>query len=233
MKKSEMIPTHTRVWIWDTEDLETGSAQLVNPLLQVVACLKSGSHLCAVHGGILGHVLGVLPLEELDAVLGVRSTAEVAVGSGLLVLWLTEGQGHGNGTWTAVELDLQDVGDVIGSQLAALGAVGLDEERQRLGNTDGVRELDEAALGEAALHNGLGHLTADVCCRAVHLGGVLAGEGTTTVGTPATVGVNDDLTASETTIALGATNGELARWVDVVDGVVVKVLGGHDLADDV
>merc|ERR1711939_1063824 len=191
MKKSEMIPTHTRVWIWDTEDLETGSAQSVNPLLQVVACLECGSHLCAVHGGILLHVLGVLPLKELDAVLGVRSTAEVAVGGGLLVLWLTEDQGHGNGTWTAVELDLQDVSDVIGSQLAALGAVGLDEERQRLGHTDGVRELDQAALGKATLHNRLGHLTADVCGRAVHLGRVLAGEGTTTVGTPATVGVND------------------------------------------
>merc|ERR1719488_169626 len=143
-----MIPTHTRVWIWDTEDLETGSTQLVNPLLQVVACLECSSHLCTVHGGILAHVLGVLPLKELDAILGVRSTAKVAVGSGLLVLWLAEGQGHGNGSRAAVELDLQDVGDVIRSQLAALGAVGLDEERQRLGHTNGVRELDQAALGE-------------------------------------------------------------------------------------
>merc|ERR1719326_2001466 len=192
----------------------------VNPLLQVVACLECSSHLIAVHGGILGHVLGVLPLEELDAVLGVRSTAKVAVCSGLLVLWLAECQGHGNGARAAVELDLEDVGDVIRSQLAAPGAVGLDEERQRLGNTDGGRELDQAALGEAALHNGLGHLTADVCGRAIHLGGVLAGEGTATVGTPAAVGVNDDLAASEAGITLRTADDELAGWVDVVVSVV-------------
>ena len=50
---------------------------------------------------------------------------------------------------------------------------------------------------------------------AVHLGGVLAREGATTVGSPASVGVNDDLPAGEACVALRTTDDELAGGVDV------------------
>jgi hypothetical protein len=53
--------------------------------------------------------------------------------------------------------------------------------------------LHKCALAETALHNRLGHLPADVGCRAVHLGGVFPGERTTTVSTPASIGVDDNL----------------------------------------
>merc|ERR1711972_1168339 len=49
----------------------------VNPLCQVVAALERRRHLLGRHALVLGHVLGVLPLEELDAVLGVWLTAKV------------------------------------------------------------------------------------------------------------------------------------------------------------
>ncbi len=69
------------------------------------------------------------------------------------------------------------------------------------------------------------------------------------MGTPASVCVDNDLAASQTSITLNqakeeisnhetssmialshlwATNDEAARGVHVVDGVVVKVLGGND-----
>merc|ERR1712019_65429 len=196
----------------------------INPLLQEIAGLERSTHLSGIHGSILGHVLGVLPLEELDAILGVRLTAEVAVCGSLLVLGLAKGQLHRNGTRSCIALNLQHVGDVVSSELAALGAIGLDEEGQWLGNTNGVRELNQAALGQTTLHNRLGHLTAVVCRRAIHLGGVLAGEGTATVGTPAAVSVNDDLAAGEASIALGTTNDELAG----LDGAILllHVLNG-------
>ena len=94
-------------------------------------------------------------------------------------------------------------------------AVGVDEDRQWLSDTNGVRELDKAAAGKAGSDKGLGDPASGVSRRAVDLGEVLAGEGTSTVGTPTTVGVDDDLTASETGITLGTTNDEAARGLDL------------------
>lgn len=52
------------------------------------------------------------------------------------------------------------------------------------------------------------------------------------MSTPSSVGVDNDLSASDTGITLGTTNDESARGLDVVDGLVVKELGGDDLLDD-
>lgn len=61
----------------------------------------------------------------------------------------------------------------------------------------------------------LGDPAGKVGSRAVDLAVVLAGEGTTTVSTPATVGVNDDLAASETGVTLRTTNDEVAGRLDL------------------
>merc|ERR1719229_37268 len=176
---------------------KTRRGSSINPLGQIVAGLELRRDLLRGHALVLGQVLGVLPFEKLDTLLSIRLTAKVAVRRGLLVLGLTESQGLGDGTRAAIECDLDDVRDVVRCQGALLGAVGLHEKRKRLRHTDGIRELDQGALAEAAPHHGLGHLPADVRRGAVHLRGVLAGEGAAAVGPPATVRVNDDLTAGE------------------------------------
>merc|ERR1712050_541214 len=78
----------------------------VDPLGQVVAGLERRRHLLRAHALVLGEVLGVLPLEELDAVLRVCLTTEVAVRRSLLVLGLAQRQGLRDGAWPAVELHL-------------------------------------------------------------------------------------------------------------------------------
>ena len=50
---------------------------------------------------------------------------------------------------------------------------------------------------------------------------------------PATVSIDDDLAASKASISVQAANDKLARWVEVVNGVVVEVLCGDDLVDHV
>merc|ERR1719183_921143 len=117
----------------------------IDPLREEVAGSEFRRHVGRGHGRVLAQVLGVLPLKEFDAVLGVRLTAEVAVCGGLLVFGLPERERLCNGAWPAVEVDLHDVGDVRGSQPALLRAVGLHEERERLGNTDRVRQLHQGA----------------------------------------------------------------------------------------
>merc|ERR1712086_318700 len=163
---------------------------LIHPFRQVVASFQSRSHLSGVHRGVLRQCLLVLPLEELDAIFRIWLATEVAIGCGLLVLWLAQGQGRSNGTRSAIELNLQNVRDVVRAQLAALRVV--------------------------ALHDTLCHLSANVRSRAVHLSRVLARECTATVRAPASVRVDDNLTASQASIALRTTDDKLSRWVDVV-----------------
>lgn len=118
-----------------------------------------------------------------------------------------------NDTGAEVEVVADDLDELI--RVLLRGAVGIDIDGEGLGDTDGVGELDKSTAGEAGSDEGLGDPAADVGGGAVDLGEVLAGEGTTTVGTPATVGVDDNLAASETGITLGTTNNEETRGLDL------------------
>lgn len=154
----------------------------------------------------------------------------MAVLGGLEVLGLGEVQLLYDDTGAEVEVLVDDLDELVGA--TGGGAVAVNEDGKGLGDTNGVGELHERAASELGVDEGLGDPAGEVSGGTVDLGEVLAGEGTTTVGTPSTVGVNNDLTASETGVTLGTTNDEQTRGLDVVDGLVVQVLGRDDLLDD-
>jgi len=158
------------------------------------------------------------------------SSAEVTVLGGLGELWLTEVEVTDNLARTEVKVLVDNGEDFLVGLFA--GAVSVDGERQWLGDADGVRDLDEDTSAEACLDEGLGHPSGGVGARPVDLGVVLTGEGTTAVGTPAAVGVDNDLTAGEAGVTLWSTDDESAGWVDVVDGFVGEVFGWDDNLDD-
>lgn len=116
-------------------------------------------------------------------------------------------------TRAKVEVVADDLHELLVGPLA--GAVGVDEDGEGLSNTNGVRELDEAAASEAGVDQGLGDPAGSVGRRAIDLGEVLAREGTSTVGTPATVGIDDDLAAGQASVTLRATNDEAAGRLDL------------------
>lgn len=167
-------------------------------------------------------LLGLLP--------GELGAAEVTVRRSGLVDGLEKVQVADDRSGAEVEVVLDDL-DNLAIRLLA-GVVCVDEDRQRLGNTDGIRELDQAAVSEAGSDERLGDPASGVGSRAVDLGRVLAREGTATVGTPAAVRVDDNLAASEAGIALGPANDEAAGRVQMHDGVLVQVAGGDDSPDD-
>merc|ERR1711972_378753 len=70
----------------DTSTRSSFHSFSIHPLGQVVAGFQRRTDLCRRHDGVPGQVLGILPLEKFDAVLGVRLASEMAVGRGLLVL---------------------------------------------------------------------------------------------------------------------------------------------------
>src|SRR5690606_33176548 len=80
---------------------------------------------------------------------------------------------------------------------------------------DRVGDLDLAAVCESGGDDVLGDPAHRVGAGAVHLAGVLAGEGAAAVAGHTAVGVHDDLAAGEAGVALGAAEHEAAGGVDV------------------
>ncbi len=129
-----------------------------------------------------------------------------------------------------VEVVGDDVFDLAVADLAC--AKRVHEHGHRLGVTDGVGELHFATAGEASGDDVLCHITCGVGCAAVDLGRVLAAECATTVTAHATVGVDDDLTASEAAVAVRTADNELAGRVDEVNGLLVQKLCRNHLLDE-
>lgn len=154
-----------------------------------------------------------LELEGLGLLPGEVGVGEVTVLGSLAVDGVDEVELLDDDTRAHVEVGVDDINELLGALVR--GAVGLDEDGEGLGNTNGVGELDKGTASKLGVNEGLGDPTGEVGSRAIDLAVVLAGEGSTTVGTPATVGVNDDLAASETGVTLGTTNDEVARGLNL------------------
>ena len=92
--------------------------------------------------------------------------------------------------------------------------IGIDENTDRLSDPDGVSELHEYFVSDASGDEVLRDVASSIGCRAVYLRGVLAREGTTTMGSLTSVGVDDDLTPRETSISVRTADDELTRGVD-------------------
>lgn len=177
-----------------------------------------------------GRRLRSLELEGLWLLPGEALVSEVTVLGGLEVDGFGKVEVLDDDTRAEIEVVSDDLNELVGG--LGGGAVGLNEDGERFGDTDGIRELDEGTAGEFGVHDGLGNPASNIGGRTVNLGVILSGESTTAVGTPTAVGVDDDLTAGETGVTLGTTDDEKAGWLDVVDSAVIKKVGWDDLLDD-
>jgi len=178
-----------------------------------------------------GRRASCLELELSGDLPGVLLVGEVSVRSSLKVDGTSKVKILDNDTRTEIKVVTDNLDEL--SRGLVRGTVSVNKDGKGLGNTNGVGELNKGTLGKTSSNEGLGDPTGSVGSRSVDLGEILTGEGTTTVSTPTTVGVDNDLTASKTGITLGTTNDKSARGLDVVLGVVIKVLGRNDLLDDV
>src|SRR5579864_7927554 len=165
-------------------------------------------------GARLRRAAGVLPGEVLLV------AAEMAVGRGLAIdrpaqIEIADDAGRAHREVLADQGLDAPVRDGAGAE-----AVGAD--RDRLGDPDGIGQLDLDALGDAGGDQVLRDVARHVAGGAVHLGGVLAGEGAAAVAPDAAVAVDDDLAAGEAAVALRAADDEAAGGVDVEDGALVQ-----------
>jgi len=68
-------------------------------------------------------------------------------------------------------------------------------------------------MSELGGNKTLGNPTGSISGRSVDFGWIFAREGTTTMGTPATITINNNLSSSETSITMWSTNNETARGI--------------------
>jgi hypothetical protein len=158
-------------------------------------------------------------------------TAEVPVGSGLAVDRAQQIERLDDAFRTQVEVLADQFDDHFVADLA--GAEGIDHQRHRPGNADGVGHLHFAAVGETGGDDVLGHVARGIGGRAVDLRRVLAREGATAVPGGAAVGVDDDLAAGQAAVAVRAADDEAPGRVDQVAGVAggQQFLRNHRLDD--
>ena len=143
-----------------------------------------------------------------------RLTAEVSVAGSLTIDRSTELEAPLDSIGAEVKDFVYELSDLCIAERDMARPIGVDEDADRLSDPDGIGELYEYFVSDASSDEVLRYVASCIGCRAVYLRGVLAREGTTTMGSLTSVGVDDDLTACESGISVGTTDDELTRGVD-------------------
>jgi len=125
------------------------------------------------------------------------SSAEMAVLGSLSVDWSSKIKFLDDVSRSEREVVSDDFCDILISSAFSSGAESLNVDGEGLSKANSIRNLHLASVGKLVGNNRLGDVSAIVCCGSVDLGGVFAGEGTTTVGCPSAVGVDDNFSSGE------------------------------------
>ena len=141
----------------------------------------------------------------------------MAVLGGLEVDWAGQVELLDDHSWAEVKVGADDLLKLVRGVVG--GSVGVNVNGSWLSDTDGVGELDETTASELGVDEGLGDPAGNVGSGTIDLGEVLSGESTTSVGSPSTVGVDNDLASGKTGITLWSTNDEQTRWLDLLKGL--------------
>src|ERR1035437_5681533 len=195
------------------------SASFCNVLLLGSSGLQPG--LLGQGGCLVGGLPGALWL----------AAAEVAIGCGLLVA--RAGPVH------AFDNPLRREREVLANQLGQLGlanpagAEGLNANADRIGNANGVSQLNFCPLGQAGGNDVFGDVARHVSRAAVDLRRIFSRESAAAVTPGSAVGVHDDFAAGEPGLAHGSPDHKSSRRIDVVLGVLVEPLRRQHRLDNV
>ena len=98
-----------------------------------------------------------------------------------------------------------------------------------IGQTYCVRDLKEDSVAKTGGNEGLGSKASVIGSRSVDFCGIFAREGTSTVGTPAAIGVDNDLATSEASISRGTADVPTTCWVNDNNCVLTHVFWDHNV----
>ena len=144
---------------------------------------------------------------------------EVAEGRGLGLVDISQMQ-EGNDAVPCQVIVLSNPADQIAVGHFA-GLEGFHGDTDRLVHTDGIGELDFTAAGKAVAEDVFCDLPRHIGTGAIHLRGILAGEGSAAMTAGTAVGISDDLPASHTGVGKAAAVHESTGGVDQEAEVLV------------
>ncbi len=124
-----------------------------------------------------------------------------------------------DGTRTQVEMLADELLEPIDGN--ARGVERLHRDRDRMCDSDRVRDVDFASIREPRRDQVLRHVACRIGRRAIDLGRILAGERSAPMTRRATVGVDDDLATRQPSVAHRPAQHELAGRVDEDEVTVV------------
>lgn len=151
---------------------------------------------------LVGQVLNGFPGEILIV------SSEMSESTGLLIDWSLQLQVSDDHTWSEIEVSDDDISQVEISQSLSDGSVTVNMDTQWLSNSDRVSDLNQSSLAESVGDQRLSNPSGSVSSRSIDLGWVLSRESTTSVASPTSVGVDDDLSSSQTSISAGSSDNE-------------------------
>lgn len=158
--------------------------------------------------------------------------SEVTKAGGLLVDGSTELELLDDVTRAEVEVLANNASEELVILSTLNGAVGVDPDAEWVSQSNSVRNLDTNAMAEFGVYKRFSNKSGEVGSGSIDLGGVLSRVGTTSMGTPTTIRVDDDLSSSETGIGTRASFDERAGRVDDVNGIRYQEFSRADLLDD-
>jgi len=130
-----------------------------------------------------------------------------------------------------VEVLVDDLGQVgIGVKS---GSVGVDVNGEGMSQTDSVSDLHEAPLAKFGVNQGSGNPSGGISRGSVDLGGVLSGESASSVGSPSAVGIDDNLSSSQSCVSVRSANDEFSGGVDNDLRFILDIFRRDDFLDDV
>merc|ERR1719228_804113 len=155
-----------------------------------------------------------LEYEGLRLFPGEDVPTEVTIAGSLLKDWVLKLQVLHNATRTKVEVFLYNLVEFRAGLTAS--PIVEDGYRERLSDSDGVGYLHKDSLAEPSLDQGFSDPASSIGRRPVHLSVVLPREGTTSMRSPSSVGVNNDLSPSQPGVSHGASDDEVTTGVNVI-----------------
>src|SRR5581483_7231961 len=123
-------------------------------------------------------------------------------------------------------------GSIDDGLVEMIGPERFDHDRNRLGYTNGVSDLDLRAVRESSRHQVFRDVARRVCRASVYFGRIFATERPTTVARHSAIGINDDLATGESSVAHRAADDKPPGWVHQEARPVIQHLFRNDRSDD-
>src|SRR5690349_13159146 len=160
--------------------------------------------------------------------------AEMAVCSRLFINRPQEIECVNDPSGTQIEMALDQLDNFLIRNFPRTESV--NHQRNGPGYANCIRYLDFAAACKTCCNNILRHVPARVGCRAVHLGGIFAREGASSMMSGASIAIHNDFATRQPAIAHGTAHHEATSRIDEVSRIAAEHFlwknGLDDFLDD-